>query len=233
MSRPVFTPKPSTGAVRRPLLALAGALALAIACGGGGDDGDAPSSGAGGLGAGGQAASCGPAGSAIGGIQRTGEKRYSAAPEMVIDPAKAYSARMKTDKGDFVIELAAKDVPRTVNNFVFLSCAGYFDGLTFHRLEPNFVIQGGDPRGDGTGGPGYRFADEFHPGWRHDGAGILSMANAGPNTNGSQFFITLAAAPHLDNKHSVFGKVSQGLAVVRNIRAGDRIISVSIEERST
>jgi len=200
---------------------------LLVACGGGGDDGGANVAASAG-----QAGSCGPAGSAIARIQRTGERRFSAPPEMVIDASKAYVARISTDKGDIVIDLAAKDVPKTVNNFVFLSCTGYFDGLTFHRYDPGFVIQGGDPRGDGTGGPGYRFADEFSPLWRHSGPGILSMANAGPNTNGSQFFITLGPAPHLDDKHSVFGRVSQGMDVVRNIRAGDKIIAVSIEERA-
>ena len=150
---------------------------------------------------------------------------------MVIDPAKRYSATLTTVKGDIVVDLAAADAPLTVNNFVFLSCVGYYDGLSFHRFAPGFVIQGGDPRGDGSGGPGYRFADEFSPNQRHTGAGVLSMANAGPNTNGSQFFITLGPAAHLDDLHSVFGMVSDGADVVSLIRAGDQIISVSIVEQ--
>jgi peptidyl-prolyl cis-trans isomerase B (cyclophilin B) len=141
---------------------------------------------------------------------------------------------METEKGTITIDLTAAETPNTVNNFVYLACVGYFDGLTFHRvvLQPQpFVIQGGDPRGTGTGGPGYRFADEFSENLRHDAAGVLSMANSGPNTNGSQFFITLTATPHLDGLHSVFGKVSAGMEVVRAIRQGDRILAVSIEER--
>ena len=115
-------------------------------------------------------------------IQRTGERQFGSAPERVIDPDKAYTATIKTDRGDMTIELAAKDAPGTVNNFVFLSCVGYYDGLDFHRViaSPPFMVQGGDPKGDGTGGPGYRFADEFSPKWRHDGPGMLSMANRKP-----------------------------------------------------
>jgi peptidyl-prolyl cis-trans isomerase B (cyclophilin B) len=164
-------------------------------------------------------------------IERTGTRRFGSPPERVIDSEKTYIARMKTDKGDIAIELAAKDAPNTVNNFVFLSAVGYYDGLTFHRVVPNFVIQGGDPVGNGTGGPGYSFKDEFSPNWKHSGEGMLSMANAGPNTNGSQFFITLGPQPHLDNRHSVFGKVTEGLDVVKAIRQGDKIQRVDIEER--
>jgi peptidyl-prolyl cis-trans isomerase B (cyclophilin B) len=165
-------------------------------------------------------------------IQRTGQRQFPAFPERVIDPDKTYTATMKTDRGDITIELAAKDAPNTVNNFVYLACAGYYDGLAFHRVitNPPFVIQGGCPRGDGTGGPGYRFADEFSPKWRHSGPGMLSMANAGPGTNGSQFFITLAAQPHLDDRHSVFGRVSAGMDAVNAVRQGDKIIRVDIEE---
>ncbi|HWO73371.1 MAG TPA: peptidylprolyl isomerase [Dehalococcoidia bacterium] len=165
-------------------------------------------------------------------LQRTGQRRFSAPPERVIDPNKRYTARIQTSRGDIVIELAAKDVPNTVNNFVYLACVGYYDGLKFHRVikDPPFVIQGGCPLGNGTGGPGYQFADEFSPAWRHNGPGMLSMANAGPNTNGSQFFITLSAQPHLDNRHSVFGRVTEGMDAVRAVEQGDTILRVEIEE---
>ena len=165
-------------------------------------------------------------------IQRTGTRSFTSAPALVIDAAKTYVAKFETSKGDISIELAAKDAPKTVNNFVFLSCTGFYDGLSFHRVitEPPFMIQGGDPRGDGTGGPGYRFADEFSAAWKHE-TGMLSMANAGPNTNGSQFFITLAPQPHLDGRHSVFGKVVEGMDTVRAIRQGDTITRIDIEER--
>jgi cyclophilin family peptidyl-prolyl cis-trans isomerase len=154
-------------------------------------------------------------------LQRTGQRQFRSPPERVIDPDKRYTATMKTDRGDITIELAAKDAPDTVNNFVYLSCVGFYDGLSFHRVIGSFMIQGGDPRGDGTGGPGYRFADEFSHRWRHSGPGMLSMANAGPGTNGSQFFITHSATPHLDNKHSVFGRVTTGMDVVRALRERD------------
>ena len=164
-------------------------------------------------------------------IKRTGQRRFTAPPARVIDPEKRYVAKMETDKGKITIELAAKDVPNTVNNFVFLACTGFYDGLNFHRVitNPPFVIQGGDPNGNGSGGPGYRFADEFSASWKH-GTGYLSMANSGPDTNGSQFFITLAPQPSLDGKHSVFGKVIEGMDVVRAIRQGDKIVSVDIQE---
>jgi peptidyl-prolyl cis-trans isomerase B (cyclophilin B) len=163
-------------------------------------------------------------------LQRTGARRFSSPPERVIDSNKTYSARLQTDKGEIVIDLAAQDAPNTVNNFVYLSCVGYYDGLTFHRVIANFMIQGGCPLGTGTGGPGYQFADEFHASWRHSGPGMLSMANAGPGTNGSQFFITHGAQPHLDGRHSVFGKVTSGQDVVDAIRQGDKIIKIEIEE---
>jgi cyclophilin family peptidyl-prolyl cis-trans isomerase len=174
-------------------------------------------------------------GTGISDIERTGERRFSAYPEMVIDTTKTYVAELQTAKGLIVIEFAAAEAPLTVNNFVFLSCTGYFDGLTFHRVvkspEP-FVIQGGDPRGDGTGGPGYVFTDEFDPSLRHDAPGVLSMANGGANTNGSQFFITLAPAPHLNDVHSVFGHVTEGMDVVNSIAQGDVILAVSVREAS-
>jgi peptidyl-prolyl cis-trans isomerase B (cyclophilin B) len=159
----------------------------------------------------------------IGDIERNGQRSFKSAPPMVIDPAKAYTATLKTDRGDIVIDLAAKDAPTTVNNFVYLSQTGYYDGLNFHRVIANFMIQGGCPLGTGTGGPGYQFKDEFSPNQRHSGPGMLSMANAGPGTNGSQFFITHSAQPHLDNRHSVFGKVTSGQDVVNAIRQGDKI----------
>lgn len=166
-------------------------------------------------------------------------KQYPTAPAMVIDPKKKYSATVKTEKGDFVIELFADKAPKTVNNFVFLSREKFYDGVTFHRVIKGFMAQGGDPTGTGTGGPGYKFGDEFHPALRHNGPGILSMANAGPGTNGSQFFITHGPTPHLDNRHSVFGKVTQGLDVVLAIperdpararEPGTKIIAIEIVE---
>ena len=148
-------------------------------------------------------------------------KQYDAQPPMVIDPNKRYTATIKTDDGDVVIELFADKAPRTVNNFVFLSREGYYDGVTFHRVIHGFMAQGGDPTGTGRGGPGYKFDDEFHPSLRHDKPGILSMANAGPGTNGSQFFITYVATPHLDDRHTVFGRVIQGMDVVEAIPERD------------
>ncbi len=148
-------------------------------------------------------------------------KQYDAAPPMVIDPAKRYSATIATERGDIVVELYADKVPATVNNFVFLARDGYYDGVTFHRVIANFMAQTGDPTGTGRGGPGYKFSDEFEPSLRHDGPGVLSMANAGPNTNGSQFFITHKATPHLDGKHAVFGRVVEGMDVVYSIPERD------------
>jgi cyclophilin family peptidyl-prolyl cis-trans isomerase len=148
-------------------------------------------------------------------------KQYANPPAMVIDPKKRYTATFKTDKGDFVVELYADKVPKTVNNFVFLAREGFYDDVTFHRVIKGFMAQGGDPTGTGRGGPGYKFGDEFHPSLRHNGPGILSMANAGPGTNGSQFFITHGPTPHLDNKHTVFGKVTQGMDVVLSIPERD------------
>jgi peptidyl-prolyl cis-trans isomerase B (cyclophilin B) len=159
-------------------------------------------------------------------------KQYSSPPAMQIDPTKKYTARMKTDKGELDIELFADKAPITVNNFVFLAREGFYDGVTFHRVIGDFMIQGGDPSGTGRGGPGYKWNDE--PGalkLRHEGPGILSMANAGANTNGSQFFITHVATPHLDGKHAVFGRVmGDGQKVVDAIRQGDKIQSVTITE---
>ena len=154
--------------------------------------------------------------------EREGPKQWDAPPAMVIDTAKSYSAVFELEKGgEFTIELYADKVPNTVNNFVFLSREGYYDGVTFHRVIANFMAQFGDPTGTGRGGPGYRFADEFHPDLRHDSAGIVSMANAGPNTNGSQIFITFVPTPNLDGGHAVFGKVVSGMDVVNNITLRD------------
>ncbi len=166
-------------------------------------------------------------------------QQWSKPPEMQIDPKKTYTATLHTDHGDIVIRLFADRAPKTVNNFVFLSRQGFYDGTIFHRVIADFMAQGGDPTGTGSGGPGYRFADEFHPTLKHNKPGILSMANAGPGTNGSQFFITHRATPWLDNKHSVFGEVIEGMDVVlaiperdpmRPTHPGARLNSITIVE---
>ena len=159
-------------------------------------------------------------------------KQYDTPPEMAIDPDKKYTAIMELEKGENItIELFAKEAPNTVNNFVFLAREGFYDGGTFHRVIPDFMAQAGDPTGTGTGGPGYRFDDEFHPSRRHDSPGVLSMANAGSpcgiGTNCSQFFITFVPTPHLDNKHSVFGKVTEGLDTVLAITVRDPMTASS------
>ena len=165
---------------------------------------------------------------------------YTAPPAMVIDPAKQYTATIVTEKGDIVAELYADKVPNTVNNFVFLARDGFYDNTTFHRVIPDFMAQAGDPAGTGRGGPGYRFVDEFSSDLRHVGPGILSMANAGPGTNGSQFFITFVDTPWLDGRHAVFGKVIEGLDVLLSIsvrdpqtatKPGDLIETITIEEK--
>ncbi|MCU0755012.1 MAG: peptidylprolyl isomerase [Xanthomonadales bacterium] len=143
------------------------------------------------------------------------------------------TATFVTSKGNIVIALTPDETPLTVANFVNLAQRGYYNGLNFHRVIANFMIQGGCPLGTGTGGPGYRFEDEFVPTLRHSRAGILSMANAGPGTNGSQFFITHGPTPHLDNRHSVFGAVKEGQNVVDAIRQGDRIERIDIEGDTT
>jgi peptidyl-prolyl cis-trans isomerase B (cyclophilin B) len=138
-------------------------------------------------------------------------------------------ATIETGKGNLVLELFASDVPRTVNNFVTLAREGFYDGLTFHRVVPGFVVQGGCPVGDGTGGPGYRFDDEITD--HTHVAGALSMANSGPNTNGSQFFITYTPQHHLDGLHSVFGQLVDGMDVMETIEQGDVMIRITIEEK--
>ncbi|TAH51996.1 MAG: peptidylprolyl isomerase [Chloroflexota bacterium] len=151
-------------------------------------------------------------------------------PAMEIDPKKKYRVTMETNKGTIELELYPEYAPKTVNNFVFLARQGYYDGIKFHRVISNFMIQGGDPTGTGSGGPGYRFEDEFsgNP-LKHD-AKVISMANAGPNTNGSQFFITHSPQPHLNGKHTVFGKVISGADVVDAIRQGDVMTKVTVTE---
>jgi cyclophilin family peptidyl-prolyl cis-trans isomerase len=155
-----------------------------------------------------------------------------------LDLSKRYTARFKTQRGEIACELFAADAPLTVENFVNLARAGFYNGTTFHRVIPGFMAQGGDPTGTGRGGPGYSFRDEFSAKRRHDGPGVLSMANAGPNTNGSQFFLTYGPTPHLDGRHAVFGKVTEGMDVLLAIRErdpmrdpnpGDSIDSIEIE----
>ncbi|MEK7872360.1 MAG: peptidylprolyl isomerase [Chloroflexota bacterium] len=168
--------------------------------------------------------------------------RWDAPPPMTIDPSKRYTATIETTKGKMVVELFAKQVPKTINNFVFLSRQGFYNGTTFHRVLPGFMAQGGDPTGTGAGGPGYEFQDEFSPTLKHDSPGILSMANAGPNTNGSQFFITFVPTPWLDGRHSVFGKVVEGQSVLSaltprdpsrspNAPPGEKILNITIQEQ--
>ena len=156
-------------------------------------------------------------------------KTYSAPPAMVIDTNKEYTATIETEHGNMVLELFASDVPNTVNNFVFLANDGFYDGVTFHRVVPGFVAQGGDPTGTGKGDPGYSFADEFSEHTHLTGA--LSMANAGPDTNGCQFFITFTPQHGLDGKHSVFGQLIDGMDVLEQIEQGDVIIRITIEEK--
>ena len=157
-------------------------------------------------------------------------QQWKTAPEMVIDPKKKYTVSMNTDRGVIEIELYPEHAPVTVNNFVFLTRAGFYDGITFHRVIGNFMIQGGDPTGSGMGGPGYKFQDEVRNNPLKHETGVLSMANAGPNTNGSQFFITHSPQPHLNGKHTVFGKVTKGMEVVNAIRQGDKMIKVTVAE---
>jgi len=155
-------------------------------------------------------------------------KTYSAPPPMTIDTSKQYTATIETEKGNLVLELFASDVPMTVNNFVFLAREGFYNGLTFHRVVSDFVVQGGCPIGNGRGSPGYQFDDEITE--HTHVAGALSMANSGANTNGSQFFITFSPQHHLDGHHSIFGQLVEGTDVLESIEPGDVMIRINIEE---
>src|SRR3984957_13425463 len=157
-------------------------------------------------------------------------KQYAQPPKMAIDTAKTYVATIDTSRGKVVVELFPKDAPATVNNFVFLTREKFYDGTKFHRVIADFMVQGGDPTGTGTGGPGYRFADETRNNPNKHKRGTLSMANAGPNTNGSQFFITHVATDWLDGKHTVSGQVTSGQDIVDATRQGDTLKSVTIVE---
>jgi peptidyl-prolyl cis-trans isomerase B (cyclophilin B) len=141
-------------------------------------------------------------------------------------------ATIETTRGTIVAQLFDDKVPKTVENFEKLAAKGFYNGLKFHRVISDFMVQTGCPQGTGRGGPGYEFADEFHKDLKHSGPGVLSMANAGPNTNGSQFFITHSAQPHLDGKHSVFGKVIEGQDVVDSIKQGDKMVKVTVTEQA-
>lgn len=158
------------------------------------------------------------------------DMKWNSPPEMQINKDKKYKAEIETSKGTIELELYPEYAPKTVNNFIFLSKEGFYNGVIFHRVISNFVIQGGDPTGTGRGGPGYNFEDEVKDNPLIHERGVISMANAGPNTNGSQFFITHLPQPHLDGNHTVFGKVIQGLEVVDTIQEGDKMEKVIITE---
>jgi len=157
-------------------------------------------------------------------------KQWTTPPELTIDPKKSYTAKIETARGTIEIELAPQHAPKTVNNFVFLAREGYYDGITFHRVIGDFMVQGGDPTGTGRGGPGYKFADETVGNPLKHESKVLSMANSGPNTNGSQFFITHSPQPHLNGKHTVFGTITSGADVVDAIKQGDKMVKVEITE---
>jgi len=170
------------------------------------------------------------------------DQQFTECPPMVIDPLKNYSATLHTEQGDITIELYSEDAPLAVNNFVFLANEGWYDGVTFHRVLPGFVAQAGDPTGTGLGGPGYAFENEVSDNLSFDRAGVVGMANAGPDSNGSQFYITLAPVPHLDGGYTIFGQVIAGMDVVESITPrdpqqgsslppGDKIVSVTIVEK--
>jgi peptidyl-prolyl cis-trans isomerase B (cyclophilin B) len=155
-------------------------------------------------------------------------KQWDAPPAMSIDTDQVYKVKLDTSQGEIILELYPEHAPKTVNNFVFLVNEEFYDGVTFHRVIDKFMVQGGDPTGTGRGGPGYRFEDELKDNPLKHEAKVISMANAGPNTNGSQFFITHLPQPHLDGKHTVFGKVTEGEDVVDSIRQGDLITKASV-----
>jgi len=157
-------------------------------------------------------------------------KQYAASPALTIDAKKKYTVTFDTSKGLIACDLFTSDAPKTVNNFVFLAREGFYDGTVFHRVIPDFMVQGGDPTGTGRGGPGYHFEDETRGNPNKHKVGSLSMANAGPNTNGSQFFITHIATDWLDGKHTVFGQVTKGQDVVNKIAQGDQLKAVVVEE---
>ena len=170
------------------------------------------------------------------------KKQFQSCPEMTIDPSKQYIATLKTEKGDIVIDLFADKAPLAVNNFIFLARQNWYDGVTFHRVLPNFVAQAGDPTGSGYGSPGYAFDIETSPDLKFDRPGLVAMANAGPGTNGSQFFITYAPVPDLDGGYTIFGEVVDGMDVVKQLTPrdpqtnpdqapGDKILDVTIEEK--
>ena len=158
------------------------------------------------------------------------QQQWNAPPELTIDAKKKYAVTIETDRGTIELELYPEHAPKTVNNFVFLAGEGFYDGVKFHRVIDNFMVQGGDPTGSGRGGPGYTFVDECKGNPLKHERGVISMANAGPNTNGSQFFITHVATPHLNGKHTVFGKVTKGLDVVDAIEQDDVMTSVTVAE---
>lgn len=175
-------------------------------------------------------------------LLRLEKRQFTTCPPMSIDPAKTYLAHIETEKGEIVLELYAADAPLAVNNFIFLARNGWYDDITFHRVIAGFVAQAGDPTGTGYGGPGYAFKNEIVPALKFDREGILAMANAGADSNGSQFFITLAPAPNLDGGYTIFGQVVTGMNVVKSLSArnpaenadlppGDKIIQVTIEEK--
>ncbi|OQX62200.1 MAG: peptidylprolyl isomerase [Desulfococcus sp. 4484_241] len=161
-------------------------------------------------------------------MNQTEQKQWDSPPEMQIDTDRNYRVTMETTRGTIELELYPQHAPKTVNNFVFLATQGFYDGVKFHRVISDFVIQGGDPTGTGRGGPGYRFEDEVRDNPLKHETGVISMANAGPDTNGSQFFITHSPQPHLDGKHTVFGKVVKGQDVVNTIRQGDVMLKVMV-----
>jgi peptidyl-prolyl cis-trans isomerase B (cyclophilin B) len=158
------------------------------------------------------------------------QKQWDKAPEIKIDADRGYRAVVETSRGVIELDLYPQHAPKTVNNFVFLAREGFYDGVSFHRVIPDFMIQGGDPTGTGRGGPGYRFEDEVKGNPLKHERGVISMANAGPDTNGSQFFITHSPQPHLNGRHTVFGKVVSGLDVVDAIQQGDRMLRITISE---